>query len=159
MAYEINAAAPDESFLFYSNAERDKELGCIGHLRGDFGRSGNEFWTTWWEHVSELKTQDFREKLDLFVNGLREQGLLKDRSSMAAYCYKHQEARIKGAWHEDVYGFQSKLGQYRFYVRCFPLQGDYNFYIYCYDSEKERVRAQDDRTPQPPKKKRDQPER
>ena len=94
MAYEINAASPDESFLFYSNAERDKELSCTG-LRGDFGRSGNEFWTTWWEYVSELKTQVFREELDLFVNGLREQGLLKDRSSMAAYCYKHQEARIK----------------------------------------------------------------
>ena len=66
--YEIDIAAPDESFLFYSNEERDRELGCVGHLRGDFGRSGNEFWTTRWEHLSELKTQDFREKLDLFVN-------------------------------------------------------------------------------------------
>jgi hypothetical protein len=159
MGFEINAATPEESFLFYSNEERDKELGCIGHLRGDFGRSGNEFWTTWWEHLSELKTLDFRENLNLFVNGLREQGLLKDRHSMAEYCYAHPEARLKGAWHGDVYGFQSKVGQYRFYVRCFPLQGDYNFYIYCYNSEKERSRAQGDRTPPAPRRKKDQPER
>ncbi len=94
-----------------------------------------------------MKTQDFRGKLDLFVNGLREQGLLKDRHSMAEYCYAHPEARLKGAWHGDVYGFQTKAGQYRFYVRCFPL------------SEKGRSQAQDDRTPPVPGRKKDQPER
>ena len=60
---------------------------------------------------------------------------------MAEYCYAHPEARLKGAWHGDVYGFQTKAGQYRFYVRCFPL------------SEKGRSREQGDRTPPAPRRK------
>ena len=102
MAFEISTTSPDESLLFYSNEERDKEFGCIGHLRGDFGQSGKEFWTTWWDHLSELKTQDFRDAFDGFVKDLRERGLLKDRSSMKAYCNNHPEARIKGAWDLNV---------------------------------------------------------
>ncbi len=106
MAYEINATAPEEAALFYSNAEKDRELGCIGHLRGDFGRSGKEFWTTWWEHQSGLKTQEFKDEFDMLINSLREHGFMKDRGSMADYCYSHAEARIPGAWHHDVFGFR-----------------------------------------------------
>ncbi len=161
MAFEISAASPDESLLFYSNEERDKEFGCIGHLRGDFGHSGKEFWTTWWDHVSELKTQDFRDAFDRCVNDLREQGLLKDRGSMKAYCNQYPEAMIKGAWDLNVYGFRAQFGQYRLYVRCFPYRGDYNFYIYCYSNVKQRIheKGEDHRTPSSPKKKKDQSER
>ena len=93
----IRPFAPDESALFYSNGEKDKELGCIGHLRGDFGSGGKEFWSTWWEHQSELKTQEFKDEFDVFINSLRKQGLLKDRLSMADYCCQHSEAKIPGA--------------------------------------------------------------
>lgn len=161
MAFEISAASPDESVLFYSNQERDKELGCIGHLRGDFGQSGKEFWTTWWDHLSELKTQDFRDAFDGFVKDLQEQGLLKNRSSMKSYCHNHPEAMIKGAWDLNAYGFRAQFGQYQFYVRCFPYQGDYNFYIYCYSNVKQRNHeiGNGDKMPSSPKKKKDQPER
>ena len=161
MAYEISAASPDESLLFYSNEERDKEFGCIGHLRGDFGQSGKGFWTTWWDHLSELKTQDFRDAFDVFVKDLRKQGLLKDQGSMKAYCNQHPEARIKGSWDLNVYGFRVQSEKYQFYVRCFPYQGDYNFYVYCYNNVKQRIHEKDDadKMPPSPKKKKDQPER
>ena len=47
--FHIRLARPDEAGLFYTpHPEEDKRLGTIGHVRMDFGRSGNEFWHTWW---------------------------------------------------------------------------------------------------------------
>jgi hypothetical protein len=161
MAFAINAATPEEAALFYSNAEKGQEFSCIGHLRGDFGRGGKEFWSTWWEHQGDLKTQAFKDEFDVLVNSLRKQGILKDRDSMAEFCHAHPEARIPGAWHPDVYGFRVDTGRHRYYIRCFPHGGDYNFYIYCYINEKERLCEQTQNEPmQPaPTKKRREPER
>ena len=80
---------------------------------------------------------------------------------MKAYCNSRLEARINGTWDLNVYGFRAQFGQYQFYVRCFPYQGDYNFYIYCYSNVKQRIqeKGNSDRMPVSPKKKKDQPER
>ena len=40
-----------EELLFYFDKERDAALGTIGHLRIDFGRSGEEFNCTWFDHA------------------------------------------------------------------------------------------------------------
>ena len=65
--------------------------GCIGHLRGDMGREGNGFYTTWFDHQEDLKTQDFKTELDNLVNALRFDpaygGVLSRRSTLAAYCH------------------------------------------------------------------------
>jgi hypothetical protein len=132
MEFELIPVVPEECALLYSQPEHDKALGCIGHLRGDFGPKGNGFWSTWWEHQGDLKTADFSAEFDVFVNGLREGGILSNRTRMAELCGRHPEARIAGAWHPDVYGFQTATENYRFFIRCFPHAGDYNFYIYCY---------------------------
>jgi hypothetical protein len=159
----IRPFAPEESALFYSDSEKYKEFGCIGHLRGDFGSVGKEFWSTWWEHQSELKTQEFKDEFDDFINSLRKQGLLKDRHSMADCCYQHPEAKIPGAWHSDVYGFCVNTDRHRYFVRCFPHQGDYNFYVYCYKKQPERLQekpeARQTAVPPAPKKKKYEPER
>ena len=42
-------------WLYSGNHEEDLERGCIGHLRGDFGHSGKEFWTGWFDHQPDLK--------------------------------------------------------------------------------------------------------
>ena len=47
--FHIRPARPEEAGLFYTpHPEEDKRLGTVGHVRMDFGRSGNEFWHTWW---------------------------------------------------------------------------------------------------------------
>ena len=52
--FHIRPARPDEAGLFYTpNPEEDKRRGTIGHVRMDFGRSGNEFWHTWWPRGPE----------------------------------------------------------------------------------------------------------
>ena len=50
--FTIKAASFDEAALFYAmTPEEDQRLGCIGHVRMDFGHRGQEFWHTWWPRV------------------------------------------------------------------------------------------------------------
>ena len=44
--------------------------GLVGYLRGDFG-SGNEFWTSFFDVNTSLKTEEFKDDLDLVVNSMR----------------------------------------------------------------------------------------
>lgn len=132
--YEFSIVPKNQHDLFFSGSH-DKERGCIGHLRGDFGRDGNEFWTSWWPHCISLKTENFSRELDDFVNSLRERGPLKNRAAMAAFCAQHPEAEIN-SWSGRTYGFSYKTNHYAFYLRCFPGKGDYNFYMYCYDTSR-----------------------
>ena len=54
-----------EELLFYSDKERDAALGTIGHLRIDFGRSGEEFNCTWFDHANSGKNDSyFKESFD-----------------------------------------------------------------------------------------------
>jgi hypothetical protein len=161
MEYEIQAAAPEEADFFYSNPEMDKELGCIGHLRGDFGQNGKAFWTSWWEHQSDLKTDIFKEEFDDLINMLRENGILKDMHSMVECCRMHPEARIPGSRLPETYGFRVITDKYRYYFRCFPHGGDYNFYVYTYQDKalRQLERAKADRQPITPIKKQHEPGR
>ena len=63
--FHIRPARPEEAGLFYTpHPEEDKRLGTVGHARMDFGRSGNEFWHTWWPRgPEELNTRMCGEHL------------------------------------------------------------------------------------------------
>lgn len=131
-------AVPDtEAALFYSadyEGEEDRARGCIGHLRGDFGSGGKEFWTTWWEHSTELKTPEFQSDLNRVVNGLRKDGLLKDLCTMQKVNGSMPEAVIPGAW-DNSHGFRCDSENYSYYIRAMTNPGDYNFYVYCYQRD------------------------
>ena len=117
--------------LFYSRGSRESE--CIGHLRGDFG-SGQEFYTSWFDHRSEYKTDEFKTELDEVVNTLREKdGLLCTRDSMTKFCYQRPEAEFEGNYCAE-YGFKVQTPQHTYMLRCNPNYGDYNFYLYAYVS-------------------------
>ncbi|MCL6457808.1 MAG: hypothetical protein K6T85_07365 [Gorillibacterium sp.] len=137
MESEVTALTYEETPLFYSNPEKDMELGCIGHLRGDFGHVGTEFWHTWWEHQTELNTPEFKADIAAAMTRLRED-LLRDYSSMEAYCHQHSKARMKGAVDPQMYGFRLNTDHYRYYIRC-SLHVDEYFYVYCYPKERERL--------------------
>ena len=65
----------EEKELLYSNRDETEELGCIGHLRGDFGSDGKEFWTTWFPHLCDgLNDDGFKDIFDAVINKLREPG-------------------------------------------------------------------------------------
>ena len=47
---EIRELKNNEDLYIYKNSMQiSQQTGLIGHLRGDFGNNGNEFWTTWWD--------------------------------------------------------------------------------------------------------------
>jgi len=126
----------EEKDLFFSNRDENKELGCIGHLRGDFGGGGREFWTTWFPHeCNELNDEKFKTIFDAIINKLREPcGILFDRESMRAYCRTQTQSNISDPYRQR-WGFRILTQDYALYLRCLPTPGDYNFYCYCYDKE------------------------
>ena len=136
--YDLISVSNEETELFYSarTPERDIETGCIGHLRADFGRNGNEFWNTWTDHNNELKTQDFKNEFNVVIDTLRDGGILKKRSAMSAYCAKNPQAKLSDS-RGNNYGFKIKTNNHVFYLRCILNQGDYN--LYCYAYEKSRL--------------------
>lgn len=127
---EIMSGSTGETNMFYRNDEDDSF--CIGYLRGDHGRGGNEFWSSWFpnERNSGKSTPEFRADLEKVMSVLRQE-VLKDGKSSSAYCYKHPEAMLPG---EDGYrfGFKLETKGYRYYIRCTTNSDDY-FYVFVYE--------------------------
>ena len=79
-AFELRPASVEEAGLFYSDEEKDKTLGTVGHLRMDFGSGGNGFHHSWWPHNEDrFNTLEFKEILQEFVDAMRQNGPLKNR--------------------------------------------------------------------------------
>ena len=94
--FHIRPARPEEAGLFYAqHPEENKRLGAVGCVRMDFGRSGNEFWHTWWPRgPEELNSPAFKLELQEVVDTLRE-SVLKNRFDMERFCYEHGGAGEK----------------------------------------------------------------
>lgn len=125
----------ERKYTYAQSTQLRSQTGSIGHLRGDFG-SGEQFYTTWDEHNSRLKTPEFSSELDEVINELRSNacGLLKSRRSMVDFARKHPESGFKGSYTTE-YGFRIDTDKYSYLLRCNPTQGDYNFYCFCYQKE------------------------
>jgi hypothetical protein len=131
--FTLRSASPDEAGLFYSQDGQDAELGTVGHLRADFGHKGKEFWHTWWPHNGdELNTPEFKSELQEFVDELRKSGPLESLSAMSEYCRAHGDGKLGGGTGSS-YGYIAESENYRYCLRCTPVQGDYNGYLYIYD--------------------------
>ena len=130
--FPLRPALPDEAGLFYAlPAGRDVALGCIGHVRCDFGRRGLEFWHTWWPRGDEaLNTPEFKAELQQVVDELR-RGPLKSLDDMRGYCSANG-GEIEGGCVQQ-YGYVVETPRYRYCLRCNPVPGDYNCYLICFD--------------------------
>lgn len=128
MSYE------ERKYSYNQSSQLESQTGSIGHLRGDFG-SGEQFYTSWFEHDSRLKTPEFSSELDEVINELRNRGsLLGSRRSMVDYTRNYPDSRFKGAYTTE-YGFRVDTENHSYLFRCNPTQGDYNFYCFCYVSK------------------------
>lgn len=135
--FHIRPARPDEAGLFYAqHPSEDELLGTIGHVRMDFGKSGNEFWHTWHPRgAEELNSLVFKEELQQVVDMLRDD-VLKNRFAMERFCYEHG-GKINGGWTQN-YGFIVETEHYQYCLRCNPSPGDYNAYLTCFDLDVQR---------------------
>ena len=73
----------------YYYSDSDREYCCVGHIRGDFGENGDEYWATFWEHEGiNAAGEGCKEELTALVNTLRK-NLLKSRKAMRKYLQQH----------------------------------------------------------------------
>lgn len=139
LRHQFRPASPEEAGLFYAlPPEKDEELGAIGHVRMDFGHSGEEFWHTWWPRgPEELNTREFKEELCKVVDDLRK-GVLKDLRSMRGYCCEH-DGMIQGGSVVQNYGYVLKTDRYVYRLRCNPTPGDYQAYLSCFVNQEQKM--------------------
>ena len=119
--------------LYFSDSSKDAERGCVGHLRIDFGRDGDEFWTSWFDHQENLKTEEFKQEFDDVINELRKT-VLSNFNEMSSVCSLHRDCSVEGS-----YCFKVETDRYEYYLRCIPSAGSYNAYCYCYDKEQQEL--------------------
>ena len=139
-------ALREEAKLCFRDDNRTKEYGGIGHLRGDFGRSGQAFYSTWFDGENpELNNEAFKPVFHEVINRLREDGgLLSDIDTMLDRCYDFPESETYYGYARN-WAFRIHTNDYAFYIRCSPRMGDYNFYVYAYDKEMLLSRLSQDR--------------
>lgn len=134
--FTARPASFDEAGLFYAmTPEEDQRLGCIGHVRMDFGHRGQEFWHTWWPRgPEELNSPEFKAELQEVVDELRT-SVLKDLAGMSQYCRNH--GGDVGGWPTN-YGYIVETENYRYCLRCNPVPGDYQAYLTAFDLRVQR---------------------
>lgn len=127
---------PERKYTYAQSSQLQGQTGNIGYLRGDFGSSGNQFYTTWFDTRPQWKSDEFKRDLDDVINALRseEYGLLQSRSQMVRYGRENKESEMQGAYTTE-FGFRADTEKYAFVLRCNPTRGDYNFYCLCYVKE------------------------
>lgn len=122
----------EQKYTYRQSHQLDAQTGCIGYLRGDFGTTGKEFYSSWFNNMAYLKTPEFRAELDQVINALREDsqygGILADRSSLSNACRQSTTPKFG----RDEFGFRVNTQDYAYLLRLNPSPGDYNFYVYCY---------------------------
>lgn len=129
--FEIIPARPAQYTLFFAmSPEKDVENRCIGHVRMDFGHNGTEFWTTWHKRgPEEWNDAAFKSELSTVVDFLRE-SVLKDFPAMLRFCNENG-GEIDGGWVQN-YGYIVETENFRYFLRCNPVQGDYQAYLTCF---------------------------
>ena len=127
--YQLMPGTEGSMDMYYSGNEQEHR--CIGHIRGDFGKSGDEYWTTFWEHEGiNAAGEGCKEELTALVNALHK-NLLKSRKAMRKYIQRHPPLILE-AGSIMSYGYQVTNDKYGYYIRCTPCPGVYDFYIYMY---------------------------
>ena len=136
MNMSIRPITPEERAFTYSDEQVIMEqMGCIGYLRADMDSSGKGFYSTWNDFRTDLKTPAFKGEFDAVINALRFDdacsGILKDRDSLAQYCYSHPDTSYGNS---REYGILVDTEDHAYYMRLNPHKGEYNLYCYCYKS-------------------------
>jgi hypothetical protein len=92
-------------------------------LRGDFGAGGYDFYTTWDDHNTRLKTDAFKTELDGVINSLRS----RIRAAERPLCHgelvkqRYPESAFDGNYATE-YGFRVDTQEHAYLIRCNPVK-------------------------------------
>jgi hypothetical protein len=134
MAYKLLPAEQKEDWLFYRlDSEVEKRCGAIGYLRADFGGGGQEFWTTWVDLQTGLKTPDFQHEFQDVIDSLRNDGAkppFASRANLQSYCAENAACPLTG----NAVGFAIRTLNHTYTFRCAPRRGDYDIYCFAFNN-------------------------
>lgn len=116
---------------FFRNDNADETKGLIGYLRGDFGRNGNEFYTSWFDKNDRLNKKPFKTEFNDVMNFLRER-LLSNRAYMRSFVYGNPQLKLSDS-DSTSHGMFVESEAYEYDIRTISDDGNYDFYIFCYD--------------------------
>lgn len=121
-------------YAWRQSMQIEGQTGFIGYLRGDFGASGNEFWSSFFDGNSRLwKTALFRDELDLVINSLRKPTWpMHSLSDWRQWLAQPDHAAVFQDGWRTLYGFRADTEAHTFLFNCRTEKGDYHFYCYCY---------------------------
>ena len=135
----------------YCTYNREEGNTCIGHISGEFGQSGNRFFSGWYNHTTRSEgdwtdtTPEFQAELQSAVYALR-QDLLKNHDSMLTFCQSRPEAKLPDSDDHEHYGFKLETESRQYFIRCFAAATNHEsrFIIYAYADKPAR---EQERTP------------
>jgi len=133
MDYTFQKTTQDEYDLFFHmEGEAATQHGFIGYLRGDYGRDGHEFHTTWFDGQPNLKSDVFRGEFDELINYLRDASLdpVEGPDVFKFHCLQNMRRRVT----DTEVRFKIVTEGYSYYFRCKPGPGDYNLNCMVYDN-------------------------
>ncbi len=121
----------EDKYTFRQSQQISSQCGLIGYLRADMGTDGKGFFSSWFDNIKDLKTDEFKSEFDDVLNSLREEGdILHNRRSLASYCYSHPQCKMNTD--REYYGVRVDTEKYTYLLRLTPENSEYNLYCYCY---------------------------
>ena len=131
--YNLSFTQDDSKLFFKMEGEAAERHGAIGYLRADLGKSGREFWPTWFEIRQNLKTSAFQEEFNNIIDSLRNDGQkppLSSRSTLESFCQANHGKDLN----DRGTGYLIKTPAYSYYFRFMPCSDDYDIYCFVYDN-------------------------
>ena len=133
MDYQFQKPTQDEHDLFFHmEGEAAMHHGFVGYLRGDYGSSGQEFHTTWFDSQADLKTQAFKDEFDGIIDYLREASIdpVEVSDVFQFHCLQSMRRRMT----DTAVRFKIVTEGYSYYFRCQPQVDDCHLYCMTFDN-------------------------
>ena len=140
--FALTPTQSDEKLFFLMEGETAERHGYIGYLRMDFGKSGREFWTTWFNGQPLLNTPEYKNEFDSVINSLRDDGeppVFSGRTALERFSNSNPGKDLG----DRGKGYIIKTPDYSYYFRCRPSPHDYDVYCFVYDNRFLMTIAQD----------------
>lgn len=115
----------EEKYAFCNSSQIALQAGLAGYLKADFGASGDEFFSSWFNFVAPLDSE-LKNELKSLILALRSKGrILYNRESLAGFC----TSLLAGS---GIYGIRIDGKSHSFLFRFNLDKDEYDVCCYCY---------------------------
>lgn len=130
----LRPANPTELlYLQQQNQRIAEKCGSPGYLWGELDNDVSFFLHGWENFVESRNTPEFKAEFKTVLEMLRFDerygNMLKNHTTMVAYCIGNGEGRFRNGFE---YAFRADTRDYSYMIRCIPNGGDNHVYIYPY---------------------------